>query len=84
MHFFFIQRFQAAAHRFFFHAGSLAEQNRSVALGIQIQAGKKLTFAGCQDGFARGQQGAHDFLNLLLVMHHVGPFYTGHAPSAYS
>ena len=72
---FFIERFEAAADRFFFHSAALAEQNGGVLFGTQIKVRQKFALADCQSGLMLGQQRPHDFLHLLLVMNHVCPLH---------
>ena len=45
---FFIQRFQAAADCFFFHAAVFSKQNRCIFFGLKIEMSQKFTFTDSQ------------------------------------
>ena len=73
------KRLQTAAYRLDFHTAALTEQNGGVLLRFQIQVCQQLTFTGCQHRFAHRAQGTHHFLDLLLVVHHIGPFHDNYS-----
>ena len=70
-----IERLEAPAHRLFLHAAVLAEQNGRILFRLEIQMCQQLTFTGGQQEFTHGQQRTYDFLHLLLIVHHIGPFH---------